>query len=885
MQNTNQNSFENIKKLTPMMAQYIQIKDKFRDTLLLYRMGDFYEMFFDDAKDGSEALGIALTQRGKIEDEDIPMCGVPVHAIDSYLSKLIEKGFKVAICEQSETVESFKERGGKGPLPREVVRVITPGTIQEDELLDPTKNNYLASIGSASGKMAIAWTDMSTGIFRVQCCENNEIENILHFIQPAELIFAEYFSETLSSLRSEYKITIQPDFYFDSQKSKSILKELYSVDDLQGIGEIRREMLSAAGGLLNYLKQTQLNFMPKLKRLKIIQKDEFMFIDSATRKSLELTLSLNNDKKGSLLYAIDKTLTAGGSRLFSQRLSSPLVDKTKIEKRLNLIEVFLKNKTLSKDVCNILNQIGDVERCLSRLINGRGGPRDLYSLGLSLDRANLISKLLKVFKDKNNLEINLFVKNLSKTFEISNNLLEALEVQSPMFSRDGNFIKKGFNSSLDEIKEFKNDKKKLITKLENKYSKKTSISSLKIKFNNVLGYHIEVRTIHGNKLLNREEFIHRQTTAQALRFGTIELSQMEKDINLSNEKALSIELKIYEELLLKVKKNVHKINETSKILSKIDVATASAKLAYLNNFCKPIISEDKKFKIISGRHPVVEMISDKKNEFIVNDCNLSENKDIWLLTGPNMAGKSTYLRQNAIIIILAQSGFYVPAEWAEIGIVDKVFSRVGASDDLAHGRSTFMMEMLETAAILNQATIKSFVIMDEIGRGTATWDGLAIAWACLEYIHQKICCRTLFATHYHELTALEKKLRRIRPSAMSIKEWEGEIIFLYKIIEGVADRSYGLHVAKIAGLPKEVVKRANILLKNLERQTVSDQSLKEVQLNLSLFEKEESGLNSNIKNSSEVEKILSKIIPDNLSPREALEKIYELVEILNTEKK
>ena len=864
------NLFEtNKNKLTPMMVQYVQIKEAYKDMLLLYRMGDFYEMFFEDAIIGSEILGIALTQRGKIQDEKIPMCGVPFHSVDTYLTKLINNGIKVAICEQSETVDKFKERGGKGPLPRSVVRVITPGTIQEDKFLDPKINNFLTSISSILDEYAVAWADMSTGLFKVQCCTYKEVVNILHLINPSEIIICEESFKNFKKLEDEFIFSCQPDLTFDLNKGETALKELYEIDDLTLLGIEKKEIISATGGLLNYLKSTQIDFMPRLEKLEIVNKEDFMTIDFSARKSLELIFSQKNEKKGSLLHCIDKTITSGGSRLLSQRISSPLINKTEINKRLDLVEFFLDNYDLTKQVTNILSKIGDIERCLSRIVNNRGGPRDLFLIGLSLKNADLIGQLLQ--KNKNIINKVMILLSIS---ELHKNLLDAIEENSLSSVKDGNFIKDGFSITLDKARKFRDESKIHITSLEKKYIQSTGISSLKIKFNNVLGYHIEVRAIHGNRLLNDENFHHRQTTAQAFRFSTEELIKMENDINFSRQKILNIELGIFEELVSKIKSNLKNIYKISSEVAKIDVATSSAILSFENDFCKPIINDDENLNILEGRHPVVELSNKKNNKFIVNSCILSDDNNIWLLTGPNMAGKSTFLRQNAIIIILAQAGLYVPAKIAEIGIVDKLFSRVGASDDLAKGQSTFMIEMIETAYILNQATKKSFVIMDEIGRGTATWDGLAIAWACLEHVHEKIKCRTIFATHYHELTTLKDKLKRLTPYVMSVKEWNSEVIFLYKIIKGVAKRSYGIHVAKIAGIPEKVVSRANDLLKLLERKTILNLEENKTQIDFNF----ENNLDEIIRENefSEVIDHISQLNPDTITPKEALEKIYEL---------
>jgi DNA mismatch repair protein MutS len=869
-------------RLTPMMAQYISVKEQYQEMLLFYRMGDFYEMFFHDAEVASEALNIALTHRGKIEDRDIAMCGVPVHALDGYLNKLIQKGFKVAICEQSETPEAFKKRGGKGPLPRDVVRVVTPGTLQEDGLLQANQHNFLAAIGRVSAELAIAWADMSTGDFFVQLCSKEDIETILTRLQAAELIYADDLTDVLAfaetDIFSHYHLSAEPSALFDHKKAAKRLSDFYGVSTLQGFGHFTPPMLSAAGGLLAYLQRTQLQQMPRLSRLTILSKQAFMDIDAATRKSLEITQTLSGERVGSLLHAIDFTRTAAGARLLHSRISAPLTDRKQIELRLGLASWFSKQPVLCKQVSDYLKLIPDLARSLSRIASGRGGPRDLAGLAEGLRGAKQIAKSCL---DSVHIDINEEIGRLCVVAQIpsglSDQIFPALGDDLPILVRDGGFIRKAYCSQLDQLRQMRDESRRLIAGLQSDYAEKTDISSLKIKHNNVLGYHIEVRAAHGKKLLENENFIHRQTTAQAVRFTTTALSDLERQLSTAADRAIALEIQLFRELSDKISQNSGQIAEAAHGLACLDVAQSTARLAERHNFIRPLLTDDAEFTIEAGRHTVVEQALPASSPFIANDCRMSKQANLWLLTGPNMAGKSTYLRQNAHIAILAQAGLFVPASMAEIGIIDKLFSRVGASDDLARGQSTFMVEMVETAAILNQSTDKSLVILDEIGRGTATWDGLAIAWACIEHLHNKNRCRTLFATHYHELTTLHSQLDRLRIHAMLVREWKGDIVFLHQVAAGAAAKSYGVHVAKLAGLPLAVIQRAATLVQRLEGQSQNN-NLTDM---LPLFGSQQSEdktypSSDHVTVSEQLGEMLDTLEPDACSPREALKLLYDL---------
>ena len=869
-------------RLTPMMAQYISVKEQYQEMLLFYRMGDFYEMFFHDAEVAAEALGIALTHRGKIEGRDIAMCGVPVHALDGYLARLIQKGHKVAICEQSETPETFKKRGGKGPLPRDVVRVVTPGTLQEDELLQAQQHNFLAAIGRVSAELAIAWADMSTGDFFVQPCTESDIETVLARLQAAELIYADDLAERLgfgqSDLSVHYHLSAETSALFDHKKATARLADFYGVSTLQGFGQFTPPMLSAAGGLLAYLQRTQLQQMPRLSPPTILLKQAFMDIDAATRKSLELTHTLSGERAGSLLHAIDFTHTAAGARLLHSRISAPLTDRSQIELRLGLASWFCDQPVLCQQMSDYMKLIPDLDRSLSRIASGRGGPRDLASLAEGLCGARQIatSCLSSDHIDMND-EIARLCAVAQEPAQLGDQILPALADELPLLIRDGGFILKGYNSQLDHLRQMRDESRRLIAGLQADYAEQTGISSLKIKHNNVLGYHIDVRAAHGEKLLGNENFIHRQTTAQSVRFTTTVLSDLEKQLSTAADRAIALETELFAELADKICQASGQICEAAYALACLDIAQATARLAERYNFTRPLLTDDVDFTIEAGRHPVVEQALPASSPFIANDCQLSPQANLWLLTGPNMAGKSTYLRQNAHIAILAQAGLFVPATKAEIGIIDKLFSRVGASDDLARGQSTFMVEMVETAAILNQSTEKSLVILDEIGRGTATWDGLAIAWACLEHLHNQNCCRTLFATHYHELTSLQSQLNRLQIYAMQVKEWKGDIVFLHQVAAGAADKSYGVHVAKLAGLPSAVIHRAAALVQQLETLSQDNNTADMLPLFDMLQSESTTCLpTGQVTVSERLGEMLDELEPDAFSPRKALSLLYEL---------
>jgi DNA mismatch repair protein MutS len=865
-----------------MIAQFLKIKSEYPDALLFYRMGDFYELFFDDAIAAATALDISLTKRGKHLGEDIPMCGVPHHASENYLLTLIRKGFRVAVCEQLESPAEAKARGSKSVVNRGVVRLVTSGTLTEESLLSARENNYLSAFAILRDESAFAWVDVSTGDFHVQNCPRISFGPMLAQLNPAEILISESNYENFLEQTKEFGSTLTSlsPASFDSTSGIKRLCDLFKVNSIDGFGSFSRSEISALGAIIDYLEITQKGKLPALKIPIKENLENFVQIDSSTRRNLELTQTLSGSKNGSLLRVIDRTVTGPGARLLEKRLSSPSTCIKTITPRLDSIDVFKSNNMLRMEIQNTLKQTADMERAFLRISLDRGGPRDFLAIRDSLEKGQDLSKSLI------NLNSNLIEeaeKNLNGNEKIIALLKDVFSDSAPLLARDGGFIRSGFNVQLDDIKKLRDDGRQIISSMQAQFSSMTGIGSLKIKYNNVLGYFIETPATHAKKMLGEEfsnTFIHRQTTANAVRFTTLELSEIETKILNAGGRALSLELEIFEQTKIKTLEFSENILLAAKALAEIDLAVALADIAVSENWCRPKLDTSRKFKIIEGRHPVVEAALQKEPSgvFIANNCDLSAGSDgdkpIWLLTGPNMAGKSTFLRQNAIIALMAQIGSFVPAESAEIGIIDQLFSRVGASDDLARGRSTFMVEMVETAAILNQAGENALVILDEIGRGTATYDGLSIAWATLENLHNINKCRALFATHYHELTGLTVSLPGLMNATVSVREWEGDIIFLHEVRKGAADRSYGVQVAKLAGIPQTVINRATEVLEKLEN---NDQGGKTQTLidELPLFNISPSNLVKPDTTSS-VEMELKSIHPDELTPKDALSLIYKL---------
>lgn len=852
--------------LTPMMKQYIDIKSNHKDAILFYRMGDFYEMFFEDAKIASPILGIALTKRGQHLNDDIPMCGVPFHSSDTYIAKLIGNGHKVVICEQMETPEEAKKRGHKAVVKRDVVRIITAGTITEDNLLRSNSSNFLVAIANIKDELSIAWADISTGEFYTSLSSINSLNHDLARIEAKEILISDklYQQEAIFNSLADFRriVTIQANNLFDLNKAEHKIQKYYNILTSDALGTYSLVEIISCGALLEYVELTQKMSNLKISYPKKLNSSLFMSIDSATRRNLELTLSVNGEKKGSLLDLIDKTRTSCGARLLAQYISTPLIDIAVINSRLDLVEFFIHNIELTNEIITILSAIGDVERSISRLSFNRGGPRDLQVIKNSLHNANILVSNFLNFKGNISNFLNKQLENLSGFENLIFELENALKEESPLLARDGGFIKENYNAKLDQLQDLKQNSQQKLQELKQKYVNITGINSLKISYNNVLGYFIDINPQHSLKM-KEELFIHRQTLANSVRYTTIELRDLEKDLLNLSDNILKIELELYNQLVNKIIEKSNELNLFAHSVAIIDVATSLAILALENNYSRPVIDNGYSFNIIEGRHPVIETVLKKqKQEFMANDCSLSETKNLWLLTGPNMAGKSTFLRQNALIAILGQIGSFVPAKSAKFGVIDKIFSRVGAADDLARGRSTFMVEMVETANILNNATNKSLIILDEIGRGTSTYDGVSIASACLSYIHDKIKARALFATHYHELTALASQLTQLICYTMQIKEWQDKVIFLHKVIPGIADKSYGIHVAELAGLPKGVTDKAKEILKTLE------QSYTQV-------------INIDARQTIEINPIIDwikSIELENISAREALDILYKIKE-------
>ncbi len=863
-------SFADNISITPMMKQYLDVKSEYPNCILFYRMGDFYEMFFEDASLAAPILGITLTKRGQHQNKDIPMCGIPFHSSDGYLAKLIEKGYKVAICEQMESPEEAKKRGYKAVVKREVVRIITPGTITEDNLLNSNSSNFLVAIASVRESLALSWTDISTGVFYTTQTNCISLNNDLSRIAPKEILISDklYQKEEIVSSLADFRriITIQANNLFDLNKAEHKIKQYYNVISSEAFGVYSPVELIACGAILEYVELTQKTNQLRINHPKRLDNALFMSIDAATRRNLELNISSNGEKKGSLLHLIDKTKTSSGSRLLSQYIAAPLIDVEAIDNRLNLVEFFLKGPQLTEEVTAIMSHIGDIERCLARFSFNRGGPRDLQVIQKSLQASDYMSSSFSHFTGEISKHLQNYLNNFSNFDGLLLELNNALGDELPMLARDGGFIKAGYNHRLDQLNDLKNNSQHKLQDLKQKYIKETGINSLKISYNNVLGYFIDITPQHSAKMKD-ELFIHRQTLANSVRYTSGELRALESELLNLSDNILKLELSLYAQLVESVLTKTDALALLAHSIAVIDVSCNFAQLAIESNYCRPIIDNTLQFNINQGRHPIIEnSLKKQKQEFIANDCHLITGQNLWLITGPNMAGKSTFLRQNALITILAQIGSYVPAKSAHFGVVDKIFSRVGAADDLARGRSTFMVEMVETANILNNATNRSLIILDEIGRGTSTYDGVSIASACLEFIHDNLKSRALFATHYHELTALRSQLNSLICYTMQIKEWQNKVIFLHKSIPGIADKSYGIHVAAMAGLPKSVIHKAEQILINLEQGHNQTMNL---------------DLKSVVIESNPIAEFLGELDVDELSPKEALEILYKLKKMIN----
>jgi DNA mismatch repair protein MutS len=883
---------------TPMMQQYLEIKAQYQECLLLYRMGDFYELFFDDAIIASKILDIALTKRGKTDSQDIPMCGIPFHALDNYLPRLIKAGHKAAICEQMESPEEAKKRGSKAVVKRDIIRIVTPGTITEENLLDARHSNYLISIVEHGAHLTLAWLELSTGEFITSSTLSiDQLAIELSRTQPKEILLSDklYSQENIRSMLAEWKthITTQVNSFFDEKRCEQKLCSFYQVSTIKSFGNFTGAQIAACGSIIEYLSITQKDSITRLSPPRIIHNNDIMIIDASTRRNLEITHTTSGEFKGSLLHSIDYTITNGGSRLLYHTINSPITSSALINERLDAVEFLVRERTLRNNIRNQLKSIADIERALSRLLLERGGPRDLVIIKTSLISASIICELMIEHEASMPNMLKNHMHNLCGHAAIINLLQEAIKDEVGMLARDGGFIKPEFHPRLAELSNLGNDSKQKLEELRERYRQQTGITNLKIEQNNVIGFYIEVTHQNASKLQNNHDFIHRQTMVSGVRYTTIELKNLETEIINSKDSILNLELEIFKDIMQEIIKTSEQIFATAKALASIDLYSSFAELSDSKGYIRPTVDESLEFIIEQGRHPVVEQ--NLNIDFIANNCTLSPRQNLWLITGPNMAGKSTFLRQNAIITILAQSGCFIPATKAHIGVVDRVFSRVGAADDLARGLSTFMVEMVETATILNQATNRSLVILDEIGRGTATYDGLAIAWSCLEHIHNKIKCRTLFATHYHELTSLTEILPALRCYTIKVKEWQDKIIFLHQITEGKASKSYGIHVAKLAGIPDLVINRASQILNSLDNNAKQHQVFK-VDNGLPLFEYQNMMQKDNIDKNcapkqvnneqsasqdkgTEIISMLLSIDLDATTPKQALEELYKLKEL------
>ncbi|MGJ3647498.1 DNA mismatch repair protein MutS [Sphingomonas sp. GlSt437] len=852
-----------------MMAQYRALKEEAGDCLLFYRMGDFFELFFDDAKVASACLDIALTARGEHDGQPVAMCGVPAHAAEGYLARLIKAGHKVAIADQTESPEEArKARGSKALVSRAIVRIVTAGTLTEEALLDTRAANWCAAIGEVAGGIAIAAADISTGRFEIIDSSVAALTADLARLAPAETIVAE------GSAFADVATGSRPRAAFDSGEGEARLKALFGVATLDVIGALGRPALAAAAGLIAYLEHTAKGALPFLRPPRHTSGGATMAIDAATRDSLELTRSSAGSRQGSLLDAVDRTVTAAGARLLAADIAAPLMDRTAINARLDLVQ-WLHDSAAQRDMLRgILRSAPDIGRALGRLAAGRGSPRDLGLLRDGLDAAWRLGERLSTIEPAPALLTEL-VPAMQGHGALIDLLRRALVPTPPIDASQGGYIAEGYDAALDDLRDAGAGGRRAIAALEANYRQRTGIAALKIRHNGVLGYHIEVPARAADPLMAADSgFTHRQTMAGAVRFNAAELHEVAIKVTQAGAHALAAEAAHLEELTEAALRTREAIAATADALARLDVAAGLAERASEGGWCRPALADYACFEVEGGRHPVVEAALAKSGErFVANDCVLTPDRRLWLVTGPNMGGKSTFLRQNALIAVLAQAGSYVPATSAKLGLVDRLFSRVGASDNLARGRSTFMVEMVETAAILAQATADSFVILDEVGRGTSTYDGLAIAWAVVEAIHEDNRCRCLFATHYHELTRLAERLDGLSLHHVRAREWKGDLVLLHEVADGPADRSYGLAVARLAGLPPVTIARAKAVLATLEAGRAKTGGLAAGLDDLPLFA---ATVAPEAAAPDPIRAALDGIDVDALSPREALDRLYEL---------
>ncbi len=884
---------------TPMMAQYIEIKTANPDSLLFYRMGDFYELFFGDAEIASRTLGIVLTKRGKHRGEDIPMCGVPVERADDYLQRLIAAGHRVAVCEQIEDPAEAKKRGAKSVVRRDVVRLVTPGTLTEDRLLDPARANRLAAVArlrSPDGgwRYGLAAADISTGAFTVLETDEAGLAAELGRLEPSEILVPDAVLDepALRALWRETGAAVTPTARdgLDPASAERRLLAFFDVGTLAGFGALSRAELAAAAAVVVYVERTQLGARPPLSPPVSEARGHVMHIDAATRANLEITRTLSGDRAGSLLAAVDRTVTPPGARLLAERIAGPLTDPLAVARRLDAVEWFTTDRPLRADIRAALKSAPDIARALGRLAVERGGPRDLAAMRDAVHAAGAVVALIHA-----RAEVPEDIASAAKVLRdldpaLAASLSHALDDELPLRARDGGFVRPGAEPALDEVRALRDESRRVIAALQARYAEETGARTLRVKHNNFLGYFVEVPQQVGEQLVApplNAVFIHRQTMQGAMRFSTAELADLESRIASAADRAQALEMAVFERLVREVLASATALKAAAEALAAIDVAAALAERAEEGDWTRPTVDSSTAFRLDGARHPVVEAaLARDGTAFVANDSDLGppdagDGGRIALVTGPNMAGKSTYLRQNAVLAVLAQAGSFVPAKSAHIGVVDRLFSRVGAADDLARGRSTFMVEMIETAAILNQATDRSLVILDEIGRGTATFDGLSIAWATIEHLHETNRCRGLFATHFHELTALARRLTRLHTMTVRVTEFKGDVVFLHEVVPGIADRSYGIQVAKLAGLPRAVVDRARVILDELEahdRQAPVERLIDDLPLFAVAAKAARTASVASAEDGPDpLREALAALDPDAMTPKEALEAVYRLV--------
>jgi DNA mismatch repair protein MutS len=862
-----------------MMEQYLALKAEAAGSLLFYRMGDFFELFFDDAKRAAAILDIALTSRGEHDGEPVAMCGVPVHSAEGYLARLIKAGERVAIAEQVETPDEAKARAKREGKPsskvlvaRDIVRFVTAGTLTEEALLEPRRANLLVALADVRGTIGIACVDISTGAVELAECEPSLLGAELARRGPSEIVVPEGWDCEVPEAPALHARSA-----FDSDAGAARLRELHGVATLDGFGAFSRAMCAAAGGLIGYLDHVGRGKLPLLLPPRLADASATMVMDEATRASLEILVSSAGTGAGSLVATLDRCSTGAGSRLLAEDLASPLLDPDAITQRLALVQYFRDRPIERAALRDLLRALPDLGRALGRIVAGRGSPRDLGQIRDGLTEARRIENVLRALADTPPL-LEQLLPRLTGHGALTDWLSRALVASPPTERSNGGFIADGYDKGLDELRGVAGNARRAIAAMEARYREETGISSLKIRHNGVLGYFIEVPSRHADALMAPESgFTHRQTMKGAVRFNSLTLHEEASRISEAGGRALAAEVAHFEELVAAIGEAREAIAQTAAALARIDVAAGNAERAAEGDWCRPEIDETPGLAITGGRHPVVEAALAKAGQrFVANDCTLAPDNRLWLIGGPNMGGKSTFLRQNALIVLMAQAGCFVPAEAARIGLVDRLFSRVGAADNLARGRSTFMVEMVETAAILAQATARSFVILDEVGRGTSTYDGVALAWAVVEAVHSRIGCRCLFATHYHELARLAETCEALSLHHVRAREWKGELVLLHELAQGPADRSYGLAVAKLAGVPPEVVARAKSVLERLEKTRAETGGIAAGLGDLPLFaaaavpeEKAHSG----------AERLAERLVEtdlDALSPREALDLLYEL---------